>query len=167
MGGKYPPAQYPNSSGYNQSQYGSNQDYRNRFSHSPNYNRSPSPRYHPPNQHYPQGYPQGILIPSHIRPHPLGPMEILDLGQVVLHMKGLLLLHQTTVGHKVLKLGFVPSQRKGDHQGFKLGWTRQNGDQPLVQSELSRHCEILEVSLPSHRNFSRDTNQWYSNQSRT
>ena len=55
--------------------------------------------------------PQGILILSHIRPHPLGPMGILDLGQVVLHMEGLLLLHQTTVGHKALKLGFVPSQR--------------------------------------------------------
>ena len=57
MGGKYPPAQYPSSSGYNPSQYGSNPDYRNRYSHSPNYNRSPSPRYRPPNQHYPQGYP--------------------------------------------------------------------------------------------------------------
>ena len=55
--------------------------------------------------------PQGILIPSHIRPHPLGPMGILDLGQVVLHMEGLLLLHQTTVGHKVLKLGFMLSRR--------------------------------------------------------
>ena len=59
----------------------------------------------------PRDIPQDILIHSHIRPHPLGPMEKLDLGQVVLHMEGLLLLHQTTVGHKVLKLGFVPSWR--------------------------------------------------------
>ena len=70
MGGKYPPAQYPSSSGYNPSQYGSNPDYRNRYSHSPNYNRSPSPRYRPPNQHYPQGYPPRYPNPQ---PYPSTP----------------------------------------------------------------------------------------------
>ena len=47
----------------------------------------------------PRDIPQGILIYSHIRPHPLGHIEILDLGQVVLHMEGLLLLLQITIGH--------------------------------------------------------------------
>ena len=69
--GKYPPAQYPSSSGYNQNQNGSNPEYRLRYSHSPNYNHSPIPRYSPPaNQHYPQGYPLRYPNP---KPYPSTP----------------------------------------------------------------------------------------------
>ena len=58
--------------------------------------------------------------------------------------------------HKVIIIG----------PGLKLEQAGYSGDPRLVRPVLGRHCDVLEVSLPSHLNLSATFStfcQWYTN----